>query len=178
MRSRRNQGGITLLEIMIALTASLVATGVVVTLYVQSNADVSSAAIRQKMQILYIEMDRAYPSGVYEGASAADIRSGLPSDHVLRIGSTIGIAAGLPITIAPGVENNGIIDSALVAVRFSNTRTCIGIIESTLSLPFDASVEGNQIVKNGEITGPEELANACVGGAGIVEVVVRAGERA
>lgn len=176
MNSHRKQLGISLLEIVIALTASAAATGVAVALYVQSNADAASAEARQKMQVLYMEIDRAYPSGIYNDASVADLEATLAPGHLLRQGPRFGIGPASLVTIRPGPMSNGLASTALVDVTFDTTRACVGILESTYTLPFDASVDGNVIVRNGRRISPEAIADACDGRSGEVQIVVRASE--
>lgn len=172
------QRGISLLEIIIALTAAAAATGVAVTLYVQSNADAEAAEVGQKMQVLYMEIDRAYPVGIYTNASVADLEATLAPDHILRRGSRFGIAAASPVTLSPGPMNGGLVDTAVVEVGFDTTRACVGIVESTFNLPFDARIDGEAVVRNGERVSADAIADRCEARSGTVEIVVRASERA
>ena len=178
MNSLRKQRGVSLIEIFIVLTASITAIGVAVTLYVQSNANAAAADARQRLQVLYVEIDRAYPNGFYEGASIADILATMPSDHVLRRGAGITLQNADQVSIEPGPSNNGLIDTAILRVPFSTTRSCVGAIQSTFGLPFDVEVAGVRAVTNGEVVSPAALADACDANAGVLEITVRASRRA
>lgn len=177
MNSLHNQRGVSLIEIFIALTAAIAATGMAVTMYLQSNADTSAASARQTMQMLYSEMDRAYPRGVYTTASVDDLLATMRPDSGLRRGGGIALQNEALITLVPGALNNGLADSAVLTVPFSTTRICVGIIESTFGLPFDARVGTNVAVTNGVAVSPAAVAAACETNTGTATVVVRAGER-
>lgn len=177
MNSLRKQQGVSLIEIFIVLTASIAAIGVAVTLYVQSNANAAAADARQRLQVLYVEIDRAFPNGLYEGASITDLLAAMPSDHVLRRGAGITLQNADPISIEPGPSNNGLIDTAILRVPFSTTRSCVGAIDSTLGLPFDVEVASIRVVSNGEVMSPAARADACEDGSGVIEITVRAASR-
>lgn len=177
MNSPRKQRGVSLLEIFIALTAAIAATGVALTMYLQSNSDTLAASTKQTMQMLYSEMDRAYPRGVYTSASDTDLLATMRPDSSLVKAGQIALQAGAPITITPGAPNNGVVDSAVLSVPFSSTRVCVGVIDSTIGLPFDARVGTAVAVESGVRVSSAAVADACDGGSGVVTVVVRAGER-
>jgi len=159
--SRRKQRGVTLIELSLVMAAAMAAAALVATLYTQSSSDANLQNARTKIQLLMVEVDRSYPSGVYNGASTANFAASLAVDHALRTTTGLGISASEPIRLVPAPPVSGLSQALIASVDVGTTQTCEGVMSALTGSEAQARIGGNLIVDAGQSTGILAVATAC-----------------